>query len=67
MLSLIWDPAGYRQAGLQQDARVAYASHKYPWLVAVHRYPHLYTRPGDWDAVRVEVPLWVGKNTALIH
>ena len=49
------------------DKRVAYHNAKYPWLLAAHRYPHHYTRPGDYDAVRVEVPPRKGEGHYIVH
>ena len=46
---------------------MAYHHSKYPWLLAAHRYPHYYTRPGDYDAARVAVPPRRGAGHYIVH
>ena len=47
----------YSNAGMRNDRRVSYRSVKYPWLLFAGVYPHIFQRPSDYDAIRVQIPL----------
>lgn len=52
----------YTDEGMKNDRRISYDSEKYPWLLMAGVYPHIFQRPSDFDALRVEIPLMVGKR-----
>lgn len=50
----------YSDAGIANDRRVSYNSEKHPWLLMAGVYPHIFQRPSDFDAIRVEIPRMLG-------
>ena len=52
----------YTDEGMKNDRRVSYDSAKYPWLVMAGVYPHIFQRPSDFDALRIEVPRKLGNR-----
>ena len=46
----------YTNEAMKNDRRVSYHSKKHPWLLMAGVYPHIFQRPSDYDAIRVEVP-----------
>ena len=48
--------AEHRKDGLPAQARVLYQSERFPWIMAMHRFPILNAYPTQWDIARFEVP-----------
>jgi len=46
----------YKAAGLTNDARAAYSSDRYPWLLAVAKYTIVHHRPQDYDIGQLMFP-----------
>ena len=46
----------YAKSALENDRRVQYRNEKHPWLLFAGVYPHMLTRPSDYDTIRIDMP-----------
>lgn len=57
----------YSSSVLESDRRVSYRSSKYPWIVSAMRYNIQYHLPGDYDAVKIDIPARSGPGHYIVH